>query len=104
MSRENHESLAHIGGSQTVNILGNGYSLGIMPKEQDARAREARIRANRDEDARNLGIAPQKRVPFKLKAPTEAICLMCFAAIRPAKGESVEAAEQRHISECGGPV
>ena len=39
---------------------------------------------------------------FKVKGPTEAICLKCFATIRTAKDEALTDALQRHVSECGG--
>lgn len=53
----------------------------------------------------NPSSQPSKQPPpITIKTPMEAICMICFATIRPALGEGLYAAAKRHQTECAGSL
>jgi hypothetical protein len=46
----------------------------------------------------------QEVARFTDRTPYESICMTCFATVRAAHSESLEACQRRHASECSGWV
>jgi hypothetical protein len=46
----------------------------------------------------------QKSMLFTLRSDQESICMICYATIRVAYGETMLSAQQRHTAECSGRV
>jgi hypothetical protein len=46
----------------------------------------------------------QKVARFTDRSPHESICMTCYATVRAAHSEDLQAAQHRHANECSGQV